>query len=181
MRRLVIGAVLLLVGVILVGSLASGFRRDPRDIKGGSIGKPAPAFDLPLLDGTGRLRLSDELAQGKAVVVYFFASWCIPCKQEYPTLVRVWERYRTSDVTLVGILFQDSVEAGLAFHRERGGTWPTVFDDGSRTALGFGVYGIPETYFIRPDGVIAGRQVGLIGEESLVRAIESIRAKARAP
>ncbi|MGH2376862.1 MAG: TlpA family protein disulfide reductase [Candidatus Limnocylindria bacterium] len=72
--------------------LATGFQRDPRDIRGGIVGRPAPSFDLPRLDGAGRVRLADELAQGKAVVVYFFASWCVPCKQEYPILVRVWDR-----------------------------------------------------------------------------------------
>lgn len=174
-------AVVLASLAALVLVLASGFRRDPRDIRAGSIGGPAPSFDLPLLDGTGRLRLADQLAEGKAVVVYFYASWCVPCKQEYPFLVRVWERYRTSDVVIVGILYQDSVEAGLAFHVERGGTWPTVLDEGSRTALAFGVFGIPETYFIRPDGTIAGRQIGLVGEEVLVNGIEAIRAKGSRP
>lgn len=172
-------AVLSIAATTLV--LASGFRRDPRDIRAASIGRPAPAFDLPRLDGSGSVRLADELAQGKAVVVYFFASWCVPCKQEYPSLVRVWERYRTSDVVLVGILFQDAPEAGLEFHRRLGGTWPTVYDEGSRTALAFGVFGIPETYFIRPDGVLAGRQIGLMGEDTLVRGIEAIRPRARAP
>ncbi len=76
---------------------------------------------------------------------------------------------------IVGILFQDAPEAGLQFHTERGGTWPTVYDEESRTALAFGVYGIPETYFIRPDGSVAGRQVGLMGEETLIAGIEAIR------
>lgn len=180
-RRRVLAAIVIASLAALVLLLASGFRRDPRDIRAGSIGGPAPSFDLPLLDGTGRFRLADQVTEGKAVVVYYFASWCVPCKQEYPILVRVWERYRTSDVVIVGILFQDSAEAGLAFHRERGGTWPTVYDEGSRTALAFGVYGIPETYFIRPDGTIAGRQVGLVGEEVLVNGIEAIRGTGKAP
>lgn len=134
-------------------------------------------FDLEALDGRGRVRLADLQGDGKAVVVYFYASWCIPCKQEYPILVRVWERYRTSDVVIVGILFQDERDAGLQFHRERGGTWPTAYDERSRTAIAFGVYGIPETYFIRPDGTIAGRHVGLMGEETLVAGIEAIRPR----
>lgn len=168
-------AVALLVGLVAVLTLA--FRYDPRDIRSNLVGKSAPAFDLEALDGRGRVRLADFQGDGRAVVVYFYASWCIPCKQEYPILVRTWERYRTSDVVIVGILFQDDREAGLQFHRERGGTWPTAYDERSRTAIAFGVYGIPETYFIRPDGTIAGRHVGLMGEETLVAGIEAIRPR----
>lgn len=161
--------------------LASGFRRDPRDIRTGTVGRPAPAIDLPRLDGSGRFSLASELAQGKAVVVYFFASWCVPCKEEYPVLVRVWERCRKTDVVIVGILFQDSPEAGLEFHRRLGGTWPTVHDESSRVAIAFGVFGIPETYFIRPNGVIAGRHIGIMGEGTLIRGIDAIRPKAPVP
>lgn len=180
MSRIVLAAALAAIAALVL-VLALGFRRDPRDIRGGAVGRPAPAFDLELLDGSGRFALAEQQRQGKAVVVYFFASWCVPCKQEYPVLVRVWERYRTSDVVLVGILFQDSPDAGLEFHRRYGGTWPTVFDEGSRTALGFGVYGIPETYFIRPDGIVAGRHVGLMGEETLIAGIEAIRRSSAGP
>lgn len=167
-------AVALLVGLVVVLTLA--FRHDPRDIRSNLVGKSAPVFDLEALDGRGRVRLADFQDDGRAVVVYFYASWCIPCKQEYPILVRTWERYRTSDVVIVGILFQDDRDAGLQFHRERGGTWPTAYDERSRTAIAFGVYGIPETYF-RPDGTIAGRHVGLMGEETLVAGIEAIRPR----
>lgn len=169
----------LLVGLVVVLALAS--RHDPRDIRSNLVGRAAPAFDLDTLDGRGRVRLADLQGEGKAVVMYFFASWCIPCKQEYPILVRTWERYRTSDVVIVGILFQDERDAGLQFHRERGGTWPTAYDERSRTAISFGVYGIPETYFIRPDGTIAGRHVGLMGEETLVAGIEAIRPRPTNP
>lgn len=177
------------VGVALLGALvlglvvvlAMGFRRDPKDIKAGSVGKPAAAFDLPLLDGSGRFRLADPLAEGKAVVVFFWATWCLECRREHSTLVRVSERYRGSDVVFVSVLFQDDPQAALEFMRQMGGSWPNVADEGSRTALAYGVYGVPETYFIRPDGVIAGRQVGAIGEDGLIAAIELIRPQARAP
>lgn len=66
--------------------LASGFRRDPRDIRTGSVGQPAPSFDLERLDAPGRVRMSDHA--GKVVIVNFFASWCVPRKEEAPHLVR---------------------------------------------------------------------------------------------
>lgn len=162
--------------VVIVVVLAMGFRRDPRDIRTGTIGDPAPAFDLERLDEPGRVRLAD--LRGKVVIVNFFASWCVPCREEHPALVRAWERYRTSDVVLIGILYQDSVESGREFVRRLGTTWPTAVDDEGRTALGFGVFGIPETFFIGPDGVIAGRHIGPIDEQTLVRGIDALR---RAP
>lgn len=159
--------------VALIVVLALGFRRDPHDVRSAAVGKPAPAFDLAPLDGGGRVAL--EQYRGKVVVVNFFASWCVPCREEHPALVRAWERYRTSNVVLIGILYQDSVESGREFVRRLGTTWPTAIDDEGRTAFGFGVFGVPETYFIGPDGVIAGRHFGPIDEQTLVRGIEALR------
>lgn len=160
-----------LIGLIVV--LALGFRRDPHDIRSAAVGKPAPAFDLAALDGGGRVALAQY--RGKVVVVNFFASWCVPCREEHPALVRAWERYRSSDVVLVGVLYQDSVESGREFVRRLGTTWPTAIDDDGRTALGFGVFGIPETFFIGRDGVIAGRHIGPIDEATLIQGIDALR------
>lgn len=169
----VVRIVLVLVVAGLVVVLTGGFRRQPGDIRSAVVGNPAPAFDLPALEGSGRVAL--EQYRGKVVVVNFFASWCIPCKEEHPTLLRVWERYRTADVVLIGILYQDSPDSGREFVRRLGGTWPTAIDDNSRTALGFGVFGIPETFFIDPNGVLKGRHVGPIDERTLITGIDALR------
>ena len=166
--------VVALLGLVVVLTLA--FRRDPHVIRSGTVGKPAPAFALARLDGAGELALSQYA--GKVVVVNFFASWCLPCKQENPALVRVYERYRGSDVVIVGILYQDSLESGRAYVRDMGVVWPTVVDDAGRVALSYGVFGIPETFFIGPDGIIAGRHIGPIDEATLARGIEAIRPAA---
>ena len=171
MRAAIVGALAVLVVV-----LALGFRHDPQDIRSATVGKPAPEFQLPALEGSGTLSLADM--RGKVVVVNFFASWCVPCKQEHPALVRAWERYRTADVVLVGVLYQDSVDAGREFARRLGGTWPTAVDESGRTALAFGVFGVPETFFVGPDGVIAGRHIGPIDEDTLITGIETLRRKA---
>ena len=156
--------------------LMLAFRHDPLDIRTGTVNKPAATFALDRLDGAGKLALADHA--GKVVVLNFFASWCIPCKEENPALVRVWERYRTSDVIMIGILYQDSLDSGRRYVRDNGVTWPTLTDEDGRIAFAYGVRGIPETYFIGPDGIIAGRHVGPIDETTLVNAIDSLRPKA---
>ena len=110
-------------------------------------------FSVQRLDADGALKLEDT--RGKITVVNFFASWCIPCKEENPALVRVWERYRASNVVFIGVLYQDSRESGLKYIRDNGVTWPTGVDEDGRVAFAYGVFGIPEKYLIGDDGVIA--------------------------
>jgi cytochrome c biogenesis protein CcmG/thiol:disulfide interchange protein DsbE len=173
-RTVRLGVVIAIAALVVVLLLA--FRRDPHDIRTGTVGKPAAAFTLQKLDGTGALRLDD--ARGKITVVNFFASWCIPCKQENPALVRVYERYRSSgDVAFLGVLYQDSRDSGLAYVRDNGVVWPTASDDDGRVAFAYGVFGIPETYFIDAAGVIQGRHIGPIDESTLVTAIDCLRSK----
>ncbi|MGH2492271.1 MAG: TlpA family protein disulfide reductase [Candidatus Limnocylindria bacterium] len=160
----------------LVVVLMLSFRFDPRDIRTGTVNKPAAPFTAERLDGTGTLSLSDY--SGKVIVLNFFASWCIPCKEENPALMRVWERYRSSDVVIIGIVYQDSLDSARKYVRDNGVTWPTVTDDDGRVAFAYGVFGIPETYFIGPDGIVAGRRIGAISEAALVTGIDKLRAQA---
>jgi cytochrome c biogenesis protein CcmG/thiol:disulfide interchange protein DsbE len=157
-------------------TLALAFRRDPHDIKTGTIGRPAPAFTLQRLDGSGAVTLAD--LAGKVVVVNFFASWCLPCTQENPALVRVYERYRASDVVMLGVNLQESRENGLAYVQRMGMSWATLADDDGRVVLSYGVFGPPETFFIGRDGVIEGRHIGPIDEETLINGIEKLRGQA---
>jgi cytochrome c biogenesis protein CcmG/thiol:disulfide interchange protein DsbE len=168
-------AVALIVGLALVLTLA--FRRDPHDIKTGTVGKPAPAFTLPsLADGTS---VSLDQYKGKIVILNFWSSWCIPCKEENPALTNVWERYRGTDVVLLGVVFQDSADAARAYTSRLGNTWASAIDDNGQIALSYGVFGPPETYFIGADGVIAGRHIGPIDESTLLTGIETLRKSAK--
>src|SRR5207247_9288401 len=119
------------------------------------IGKPPAGVSLQTLDGSGTFAYAPS--DGKVTVINFFASWCIPCKEENPALVRVYERYRSSDVVFVGVLYQDTRDSGLKYVKDNGVTWPTASDDDGRVAFSYGVFGIPETYFIGAAGIIAGR------------------------
>ena len=165
-------AVVLILGLALVLTLA--FRRDPHDIRTGTVGGPAPAFTLPDLSGSGSISLDSYT--GKVIVLNFWASWCIPCKEENPALTEVWERYRGTDVVLLGIVFQDSTEAAREYTSRLGNTWPSAVDGSGRVALSYGVFGPPETYFIGRDGIISGRHIGPIDARTLIKAIETLRA-----
>jgi cytochrome c biogenesis protein CcmG/thiol:disulfide interchange protein DsbE len=156
--------------------LMLSFRFDPRDIRAVTVGKPAPQFTADKLDGSGTLSLADH--GGKVIVLNFFASWCPPCKVENPALIRVWERYRTSDVVLIGVVFNDPTDKARAYVSSNGVTWPTVQDADGRIAIAYGVRGPPETWFIGTDGIIAGRHIGEITETALVTGIDKLRAQA---
>lgn len=176
MRRLArYAAVALILGLALTLTLA--FRRDPHDIRTGTVGKPAPAFAAPALtDGT---TISLEHYAGKIVVLNFWSSWCIPCKEENPALTDMWERYRGTDVVLLGVVFQDAPGAARDYTARLGNTWPSVLDEDGQIALRYGVFGPPETYFIGTDGVIAGRHIGPIDEATLIKGIETLRESAK--
>jgi cytochrome c biogenesis protein CcmG/thiol:disulfide interchange protein DsbE len=168
-------AVALILGLALVLTLA--FRRDPHDIKTGTVGKPAPAFALrSLTDGT---TVSLDQYKGKVIVLNFWASWCIPCKEENPALTDVWERYRGTDVVLLGVVFQDTKDAARDYSARLGNTWPSGVDDNGQVAIGYGVYGPPETFFIDIDGIIAGRHIGPIDGPTLTKGIETLRKSAK--
>ncbi|HKY51900.1 MAG TPA: TlpA disulfide reductase family protein [Candidatus Limnocylindria bacterium] len=156
--------------------LMLSFRYDPRDIRPVIIDKPATMFTAEKLDGSGDLSLGAYA--GKVVVLNFWASWCPPCKEENPALVRVWERYRTSDVVIIGIVYADSTEKARAYVSANGVTWPTVQDPDGRIAFAYGVRGPPETYFIGTDGIVADRIIGAITEAQLVNGIDRLRAQA---
>jgi cytochrome c biogenesis protein CcmG/thiol:disulfide interchange protein DsbE len=159
--------------------LASGLGGDPRELPSELIGRRAPSFALPELGGEATLELSD--LRGQVVVVNFWASWCAECRVEHGALDAAWGRYRERGVVVVGVDFEDTEEAALAYAAEMGGDWPLVADPGSRTAIDFGVFGVPETFVIAPDGTIVAKKVGAVTYEWLVEKIDlALRSEVRA-
>jgi cytochrome c biogenesis protein CcmG, thiol:disulfide interchange protein DsbE len=158
-------------GVVALAAwpLSVGLQRDPAAIRSPLLGRPAPDFALRTLDGDRTVRLGD--LRGQVVVVNFWASWCAECRVEHPALNAAWSRFRDAGVVFVGVDFQDERRGALAYLAETGTSWPVVADPGSRTALAYGVYGIPETFFIGPDGRVTAKQVGPVTYDQLVREI----------
>jgi cytochrome c biogenesis protein CcmG/thiol:disulfide interchange protein DsbE len=151
--------------------LAFGLTRDVQVLPSAIVGEAAPEFRLETMEGDS-LTLAGLDAQ--VVVLNFWASWCIPCRQEHPALVRATEVYDDSDVRVLGVLYQDTPEGAERFMRRFGGEWETVLDPGTRTAIDFGVYGVPETFFIDADRRIAYKHIGPLSWEILQTKVDSL-------
>jgi len=150
--------------------LASGLGRDPNELPSELVGQTAPAFSLPALSGDGNVELA-SLA-GNVVVVNFWASWCAECRDEHPALLNAWDRYRDRGVVFVGVDFEDSAEDAAAYAEEMGGDWPLATDPGSRAAIDFGVFGVPETFVLDAEGEVVAKRVGPVDYEWLTSTIE---------
>ena len=156
--------------------LAYGFRTDPRDIPSPLVGKPASAFKLTAFDGKP---VALEALRGQVVIVNFWASWCYPaCYEEAPSLERAWKTYKDRGLMVVGVNYQDKDEPAKRFLTQFGHTFPNAPDPGSRVSVDYGVYGVPETYFIDKKGRVRFKQVGPVSDETLKSQIERLLAEA---
>jgi cytochrome c biogenesis protein CcmG/thiol:disulfide interchange protein DsbE len=162
MRRLIyvvpLGLFLIVAGYFAV-SLRPG--HDPHALPSALIDQEAPAFDLAGLGPGGRLA-RDQL-KGQPIVINFFASWCVPCRQEHPLLMRLAQR---EHVPLYGIAYKDKPEDSVRLLDQLGDPYRGIgLDREGRTGLDFGVYGVPETYVIDGTGHIRKRLVGPLTTE----------------
>jgi cytochrome c biogenesis protein CcmG/thiol:disulfide interchange protein DsbE len=150
---------------------------DPSLLPSAMIGKPVPQFTLAPLDG---LKGKDgapvpgfssaDLATGKPTIVNVFASWCVPCLEEHPTLLALAKE--RPDMRIYAINYKDNPDSARRFLGRYGNPFARVGTDNTgRTAINFGVYGVPETYVITPDGKIAYRHVGPLTEQAIKNRI----------
>lgn len=165
---------LLTLAVLVAVAAAYGtrFGSDPTVVDSPLIGQPAPAFALPYLEKDGMQSLAD--LRGQIVVINFWASWCTACQEEHDDLIMAAARYRDEGVTFLGIVYQDRPDLAVEMLDEMGRGYDNLNDPGSRAAIDFGVFGVPETFFIDRDGTVVAKVVGRSDLVLLTETIETI-------
>lgn len=168
MRRLLyLLPVALFLAVAAYFVVALNPNRDPTLLPSALINKPAPQFTLAGFPGDAGLKL-DSL-KGRVALVNFFASWCEPCRDEHAVLMRLVADTKTP---LYGIAYKDKPADAQRFLKEFGDPYRSVgLDESGRTAIDFGVYGVPETYVIDREGRIRLRHVGPLTERDITRQL----------
>ena len=119
--------------------------------------------------GDGRIELRE--LRGTPVVLNFWASWCVPCREEAPLLEQGWQRARDEGVLFLGLNMQDVRGDALRFLRRYGQTFPNVRDPSNATARRWGATGIPETFFISSRGEVVGHVIGVVAERHLRQGV----------
>ncbi|OJX80539.1 MAG: thiol:disulfide interchange protein [Mesorhizobium sp. 65-26] len=163
-RLLVVLPLLVFIGLagLFLSQLVSG--RDVSEIPSALIGLQAPRTDLPPLDGTDLPGLDSKSFAGKVTLVNVFASWCAPCREEHPVLLALSQDRR---FVMAALNYKDKPENARRFLGELGNPFQAIgVDQAGRTAIDWGVYGVPETFVIGKDGKIAYKHVGPLTPDS---------------
>lgn len=166
---------LVLVPLVAFLALAALFLsqlgKDSAQIPSVLIGKQAPKFTLPQLDGISLPGFDDaELRKGKVTLVNIFASWCGPCRDEHPQLVALANDagLKAKGVRIFGLNYKDSAANAKRFLESLGNPYSHIgVDSAGRAAIDWGVYGVPETFVVRGDGTIAYKFIGPISADAL--------------
>jgi len=153
--------------------------KDISEIPSALLGTKAPSLNLAPLEGSNLPALTDAAVKGKLTLVNVFASWCIPCRQEHPILKQLAADGR---LNIVAINYKDKTENALQFLNELGNPFTAIgVDPNGKAAIDWGVYGVPESYLVAPDGTIIYKRVGPFDEismkEGLFPAMEKVLGK----
>jgi len=181
------GRLLFLLPVLIFLALAALFlvrlySGDPSQVPSALIGRPVPAFALDPLPGLlkeGRPSpgLSSADLRGQVTVVNVWASWCAPCREEHPALM---ELAKDPSIRVVGINYKDNPENARRFLGALGNPFAAVgVDPKGRAAIDWGVYGVPETFIVGPDGAIRHKHIGPLTPETLAGFTARIEAARR--
>jgi cytochrome c biogenesis protein CcmG/thiol:disulfide interchange protein DsbE len=155
-------AALIAAFVLLLGLLAVGLRLNPREVPSPLVGKPAPAFELPLLHAPDKT-FSQKDMLGTVWVMNVWASWCPPCLVEHPVVTQL---ARSGIAPVVGLNYKDAREDALPWLQKHGDPFKvSVYDREGRIAIDYGVYGVPETYVIDRRGIIRYKHIGPLTPE----------------
>jgi cytochrome c biogenesis protein CcmG/thiol:disulfide interchange protein DsbE len=169
------------VGLVIITPLAYillfNINRDPHMINSPLIGRTAPPFALKPVGGGDPISL-DGL-KGKPVVLNFWGTFCIPCVEEHPALQQIAQARR--DVQFLGVMFDDQESNIEEFLKKHGSVYPTLADPGGQTAIAYGIFGVPETFFIDPTGRIVDKQVGPMGPGDILAHLDRMSSANAVP
>ena len=158
----------LLIFVVLVGFLAIGLNRDPREVPSPLINKSAPAFEVSQLAQPSKT-FSPASMKGQVWILNVWASWCVACREEHPVLV---ELAQSGKAPIIGLDYKDKREDALAMLERQGNPYVlSAFDANGRVGIDYGVYGVPETYVIDQAGIIRFKHIGPITTQILNQKI----------
>jgi cytochrome c biogenesis protein CcmG/thiol:disulfide interchange protein DsbE len=154
--------------------LGIGLTRDPSHVPSALVGQKVPEFNLNLLEQSGALTNSEF--GDTPLIINFWASWCATCRQEHPKLVELGIRSELQDeFEIVGVNYRDSRDRAQRFlDREGHFGYRSGFDERGRLGIDFGVYGMPETFFVDRDGVIQARHAGPVTDAVLAKYLPLI-------
>ncbi len=160
--------------VALLALFFSGLGRDGRFIPSPLVGRTAPSFTLAKLAGDGDVTLGEF--RGRAVIINFWASWCTSCRVEHDLLVSLGARFAGDDrLAMIGINYKDTKWGANRFLAEQGAfAYPSGIDQDGLVGLDYGVYGLPETFFIDAGGTIVAKHVGPLTEAVVTRELDRL-------
>ena len=121
------------------------------------LDKPAPKFSL--VDTEGK-RVELAAMEGQVVFVNFWATWCPPCREEMPSMLRLHQKMQGKPFTLVTVLVNDDPANAAAFYKSIGGVLPTLLDPDQAVANAYGITGVPETFIVDKQGVLRKKVIG---------------------
>ena len=169
-RTRLLAGVVAAVAIIVV-LLVTGLGKDPSVIASPLVGRVAPNFTLPQLDGPP---VTLAKLRGQVVVINFWASWCTECQVEQAALDQTWQQFQDSGVVVIGVDFEDTAGDARNYVRTANVTYPVVEDAGSRAALAYGLRGVPETFVVNRSGRIVSHVVGPINAARLGNEINTM-------
>ncbi|MDH3646064.1 MAG: DsbE family thiol:disulfide interchange protein [Gammaproteobacteria bacterium] len=147
---------------ILVVFFWTGLKLNPTQIPSPLIGKPVPAFDLPLLLDESR-RITQDQLRGEPTLLNVWATWCVACRQEHPFLMQL---AAATDVPIYGLNLKDNRASASAWLDQLGNPYESsAFDEDGIVSIDWGVYGAPETFLIDATGIIRYKHIGPLTEE----------------
>jgi cytochrome c biogenesis protein CcmG/thiol:disulfide interchange protein DsbE len=140
------------------------------------MGKAAPDIDLLTIDGDP-VSLSE--LRGRPVLINFWATWCPPCREEFPLMVDAYAEHADDGLEILGVMHQDFAEGARDFAADMGATWPIVEDPGDKAYGDYLVAGLPTSFFVDAEGIVRAFSLGGFSEDGLAAQLETILPEPR--